>query len=178
MEVDRGGFVPDAWRAHAYEDRPLPIAEGQTISQPSTVAFMLGLLGVEKGDKILDIGAGSGWAACLMGYLAGEEGAVHACEINQKVGHFGKKAVENSGLGNVDYRIGNAADLWKENCYDKIYSGAAFREIPRDLEESLNKSGALVAPTQSNDIRRISKKDGKFEEKVYPGFVFVPFLEE
>ncbi|MFO7807417.1 MAG: class I SAM-dependent methyltransferase [Candidatus Moraniibacteriota bacterium] len=179
LKVDRGYFVPERWQAYAYEDYPLEIAQGQTISQPTTVAFMLELLEVEEGDKILDIGAGSGWVSCLLAFLSGRNGEVDAFEINKSIGDFGREAVLKAGFENVNYTIGNAAKFWnKKKKYNKIYSGAAFEEIPLKLKESLLNEGVLVSPSQDNCIRKIIRKKSSFAEEVYPGFVFVPFLED
>jgi protein-L-isoaspartate(D-aspartate) O-methyltransferase len=179
LAADRINFVPEILREYAYEDQPLPIAQGQTISQPSTVAFMLELLDVKEGDEVLDIGAGSGWVSCLLGFLVGIKGKVEAFEINEEVGRFGKKAVSESGFENVEYTIGDAADFWKSGkFYNKIYSGAAFETIPENLKKNLRTEGVLVAPTRDGCIRRIAKEEKGFKEDCYSGFVFVPFKEK
>ncbi|MEA1926253.1 MAG: protein-L-isoaspartate O-methyltransferase [Patescibacteria group bacterium] len=177
--VDRSGFVRDDLQRFAYDDSALPIAEGQTISQPTTVVFMLELLDVKKGQTVCDIGAGSGWVSCLIGLLVGKKGHVYAYERNKTVGEIGKENVEKNGAENVTYAIGNAAKLWHKHApYDRIYSGAAFETIPKDLLQQLAIGGILVTPTQDGNIRTISRQgENDFVENAYYGFTFVPFVE-
>ncbi|MCK5080931.1 MAG: L-isoaspartyl protein carboxyl methyltransferase, partial [Candidatus Moranbacteria bacterium] len=101
LVVDRKKFVPEKFQEFAYYDQPIFIASGQTISQPATVAIMLELLGTQPGDKVLDIGAGSGWVSCLLSHLIGEAGKVYAYELNKKVGAFGKEVISNSNFENI-----------------------------------------------------------------------------
>ncbi len=179
LAVDRKKFVPKDAKEFVYQDSALPLFEGQTISQPTTVAFMLSLLDVRKGEKILDIGAGSGWTSALLANLSGKEGLVFAFEINKEVGTFGKDNLEKAGFENVRYFIESAEKRWRDFApYDKIHSGAGFEKIPKDLKKFLKIGGILVAPTQAGDVRKIVRKsEDDFEEKIFPGFVFVPFIE-
>lgn len=178
IAVDRINFVPENIKDLAYKDSPLVLSDDQTISQPSTVAFMLELLDVQPGNKILDIGAGSGWVSCLMGKMAGEKGQVFAYEINENVGMFGQNNVEVCHVQNVQYEIADAAAKWIENApYDRIYSGAAFEEITYEIKDLLAVGGILVAPTQDGNLVKIFREseDVYIDEKFY-GFVFVPFI--
>ncbi|MFW5884907.1 MAG: L-isoaspartyl protein carboxyl methyltransferase [Patescibacteria group bacterium] len=178
LAMDRINFVPEKWRSYAYLDKPIEITEGQTISQPTTVAFMLELLGIRKGDYILDIGAGSGWVSCLMGSLTGKSGKVYAYESNPSMGMFGKKAVYFHCRRNVIYTIGKVQNYWhKINKVDKIHSGAAFKKIPENLLDKLKINGVLIAPTQKNDIQKIERTVKGFKKTSYPGFLFVPFRD-
>lgn len=179
-KVDRCNFVREEQESLAYNDEPLPTACGQTMSQPSTVAFMLENLKVEKGQKILDIGGGGAWISCLLGYLVGETGHVYSFEINQEVGRIGKENIEKCDAKNVTYEVGNAADLWGEYApYDRIHGAAAFKAIPEELKELLTVGGILVAPTQDGNIRVIKREsENKFLEEAHHGFVFVPFIEK
>jgi protein-L-isoaspartate(D-aspartate) O-methyltransferase len=175
-KIDRISFVPQNLKSEAYGDYPLPIGDGQTISQPTTVAFMLEALGVKKGNKILEIGAGSGWVTALLAGLVGENGFVYAYEINQRVGQFGLSNLSKTGYQNYSYKIEDAKECWQKNApYDRIISGAAFSEIPKELGSLIKKDGIIVVPTQGMDIQKITKiSEMKFEKEVYPGFVFVP----
>jgi len=178
QKVDRKNFVPENLKAMAYSDQALPLTAGQTISQPTTVVFMLERLKVEPGQKILDIGAGSGWASCILGELAGDKGEVFAYEINKEVGKLGEKNVKEFGLKNIHYFITDAAKAWQKNApYDRIHSAAAFEKIPEDLKQALKIGGILVAPTADGYMRKITRvaKD-EFKEEKYYGFVFVPFI--
>jgi protein-L-isoaspartate(D-aspartate) O-methyltransferase len=178
FDVDRIGFVPKKLNDAAYLDKPLQLADGQTISQPTTVVFMLEFLDVLPGKKVLDIGAGSGWVSCLLANLVGRAGEVYAYEINQKVGAMGLKNVRDCRTENLKYFIADAADKWKDDApYDRIHSGAAFCEIPQDLLRNLKIGGILVAPTQDGyvkKIKRIGEDEFKIEERF--GFTFVPFI--
>jgi protein-L-isoaspartate(D-aspartate) O-methyltransferase len=177
-KVDRRDFVKNSLKDFAYQDRPLLVGERQTISQPTTVAFMLNVLNPKKDQKILDVGAGSGWVSCLLAQTVGKNGRVYAYEINKTVGEIGKRNVKNSGFQNVHYFVKNAAEEWKKfSPYDRIYCGAAFRKIPESLLGQLKEGGIMIAPTQKNDIRRIIRiSDKRFEEEIFPGFIFVPFV--
>ncbi len=179
LSVDRRNFVKEEFRGYAYLDRPLPIAENQTISQPTTVAFLLNLLDVQKGQRVLDIGAGSGWTSCLLSFLVGDKGIVDAFEINRQVGEVGLKNVENFNVSNINYRIADLSQKMDElPAYDRILSGAAFEKVPDKLLGKLKINGILVIPTQENDIKKITRlaKDD-FKQEIFPGFVFVPFVE-
>jgi protein-L-isoaspartate(D-aspartate) O-methyltransferase len=176
LKFSREQFVPQELVAHAYEDAPLPIGQGQTISQPFTVLFMLKLLDVKQGDNILEIGAGSGWQTALLSHLAGKEGRVWAYEINETVGEFGKQNLAKFKLSNVDYIIDDAVCHWERHApYERIIGGAAFGKIPHELKKLLSIGGRLVAPTQAQDVRLITRKNNsQFDEDVFYGFVFVP----
>lgn len=178
LTVDRKNFVPEQLRDFVYEDSALPLAEGQTISQPTTVVIMLELLDAQKGQKVLDIGAGSGWVSCLLGKLVGEQGKVFAYEINETVGKMGLENVKKFGAPNVHYEIADAADKWKEKePFDRIHSGAAFEKIPDDLKKVLKIGGILVAPTKDGYVRKIVRtSEDEFNEEKHYGFAFVPFI--
>ncbi|MBI1961720.1 MAG: protein-L-isoaspartate O-methyltransferase, partial [Parcubacteria group bacterium] len=186
----REKFVPADLVNHAYEDRPLPIGEAQTISQPYTVVFMLELLDAQPGQNVLEIGAGSGWQTAMLSYLisplltkegvGGGAGHVWAYEINKAVGQFGKKNLENAGVSvkaaqsvHAAYAIADASRHWDEHePYDRIIAGAAFSEIPDELRQLLKVGGRLVAPTQEQDVRVIERVgQNEFDERIYPGFV-------
>ncbi len=178
LVADRKKFIPVEFSRFAYFDQPIPIGEQQTISQPATVAFMLELLAVQPGQRVLDVGAGSGWVTALLAHLVGTTGWIQAYELKKRVGQFGQKAVVDFKLKNVEYLIADAAQYWtKKGLFDRIYVGAAFRKIPSNLILQLKDDGILVAPTQQNDLRKITRVGDKFEETIYPGFVFVPFLD-
>lgn len=179
LAVDRINYVPERLRDLVYHDSPLVLAEGQTISQPTTVAFMLEMMDIQKGNKILDIGGGSGWVTALMAYLVGEEGFVYAYEINELMGMIGAENLQRNMVKNASYEIVNAADVWEKYApYDRIYSGAAFQSIPMKLKEQLAIDGVLVAPTQDGYVRRVTRaSDTEFHEEEFYGYTFVPFMD-
>lgn len=178
-EIDRIDFVPKSKRCYSYTDEPLPLTEGQTISQPTTVIFMLELLNIKQDQKLLDIGAGSGWVSAILAHLTGKKGKVYAYEINPEVGKIGLKNLKKFRFSNIYYKIVQASDEWKNNTsYDRIHSGAAFLKIPEELKQSLKTGGILVVPTQDGNIKRITKiSKNKFKTENFFGFSFVPFIE-
>jgi len=182
LAFPREEFVPAEEFHRAYEDHPLLIGQGQTISQPRTVVFMLEELGAQEHDNVLDIGAGSGWQSALLSYLVGNRGHVWAYEIlEQEVGKFGKANLEKFNLENVDYFIGDASEHWTEHApYNRIISGAAFDNIPEELKDLLEIGGCLVTPTQDHNMVCISRTaeegEKEFIVKNTFGFEFVPFI--
>jgi len=183
LACPREYFVPQRLKNDAYGNYPLPIGQGQTISQPLTVIFMLELLKVKPGQKVLEIGYGSGWQTAMLSYLAGAKGHIYAFEIKERVGQFGKQNLTNFCTNNLNHWYKNYAlfeggydpKFLEYAPYDRIISGAAFSQISQDLIDTLTVKGRLVAPTQHNDIRVISKDSKEsIREQIIPGFVFVP----
>jgi protein-L-isoaspartate(D-aspartate) O-methyltransferase len=142
--VPRHCFVPDDARAQAYLDRALPIGERQTISQPSMLALMLWELEVKPNHRVLEIGAGSGYAAALLGQLAAE---VVAVEIVSKLSQRARALLERLGYGNIRVVEGNGHDGFRERApYDRILVSAAAEEVPDELLRELVPGGRLVMP--------------------------------
>lgn len=176
-KVKRADFLPKEMGNLAELDEALPIGHNQTISQPLTVAFMLELLQPEPGDKILDIGSGSGWTSALLAEIAGKEGKVIALEIIPKLKEFS----ENNAAkyqGNIDFICANGFKGYsKEAPYDKILASASLQEeLPKFWKEQLKIQGIIVTPIK-NSIWMFKKiNDQEFEKTEYPGFAFVPFV--
>lgn len=178
-KINRADFVPEELKAEAQMNAPLPIGYGQTISQPLTVAFMLELLEPKEGDKILDVGSGSGWQSSLLAYLVGNGGGVIAIERIPELSEFGKDNSKKYNFKNLKFVVGDGSKGYeKEAPYDKIIvAAAAFDKIPEELKKQLKIGGRMVIPVE-NSIWLITKKDNnKYEEKEFPGFVFVPLVE-
>jgi len=175
--VDRKYFVPKELEAFIYEDRPLPIGEGQTISQPSTVAFMLELLAPMRGEKILDIGSGSGWTTALLCHIVGEEGSVLGLERVDDLLERGRKNLKKFHFGS-HCRIEKADEILgrPSEKFDRILVSASAETFPVLLVNQLNIGGVLVIPVQNDilKITRIAKEQVKRE--VYSGFRFVPLI--
>ena len=178
-KIDRKHFIPEDFREHIYIDRPLPIGKDQTISQPSTVAFMLERLEPQKGDKILDIGSGSGWTTALLCQIVGKEGSVLGLERHDELVEKGQKNLAGLGLGD-HCRIEKAgAELGKPGeQFDKILVSASAEEIPEELFAQLKVGGILVIPVKNSIFRFKKLSDTKVEAQEFPGFIFVPLIRE
>lgn len=180
--VDRKLFVPEEHKAEAYENKPLPIGFDQTISQPLTVAFMLELLQAQPGDKVLDVGAGSGWQSALLSFIVGETGKVVGME---RIAELKNSAVDNlMQCPELDQRItmligDGSVGYAPEAPYDRIVAAAVSEEsVPVEWKDQLKIGGTIVAPVGQSIVfmRKITPE--KFEMKSYFGFSFVPLIKE
>ncbi|MCH7883472.1 protein-L-isoaspartate O-methyltransferase [Patescibacteria group bacterium] len=181
--IDRADFVPEELRASAYVDEPLLIGSGQTISQPYVVAFMLNLLDPEPGEKIMDIGAGSGWQTALLAHIVGEEGKVFALERIPELCEFGRSNVSKYNFtkkGIVEWFCQDATKGLRQRApFDKTIAAAALDgEIPQAWKDQLNAYGKMVVPIDASVWLFHKQKDGTFHETEFPGFAFVPFLKD
>lgn len=143
-EVPRHRFVPDVLVAHAYEDRPLPIGYGQTISQPYIVAKMTELVEPKKGNRALEIGTGSGYQAAILSRLVAD---VYTVEIIESLGVAARERLATLGYKNVEVRLGDGYYGWPEKApFDCIVVTAAANHVPPPLIEQLKPGGRLVVP--------------------------------
>jgi len=179
-EVKREDFMSKDLTEKAYEDTALPIGYGQTISQPYTIALMLSELKLKKGQKILEIGSGSGYVLALMSELVGKSGKAYGIEIIPELVKMSKKNLRN--YKNVLVYNRNGSEGFPEKApFDRILLSAACRVIPESLMAQLKVGGILVAPKGSRFeqeiivIKRRSKNEFELLKKL-PGFVFVPFI--
>ena len=187
-KINRADFLPDDLKDEAGFNAPLPIGYGQTNSQPLTVAFMLELLQPQPGDKILDIGSGSGWTSALLAWCVGEEGRpldgargkVLAIERIGELCEFGKNNVSKYNFikkGIIEFICADASHGFKgQALFDKILVSAAAEEIPKELREQLKINGRLVLPVKNSIWLVIRKSADKFDEKEFYGFSFVPLV--
>lgn len=144
LKVKRHLFVPMSERKYAYEDRPLPIGYGQTISQPFIVAYMTELLDLKGNEKVLEIGTGSGYQAAVLSLIAKE---VYSIEIVGKLAEESAERLERLGYRNVKVKAGDGYFGWPEYApFDAIILTAAPKEVPKPLIEQLAVGGRLVAP--------------------------------
>ncbi len=183
-KIKREDFVPESLKNEADINAPLPIGYGATISQPLTVAFMMELLQPESGDKILDIGAGSGWQTAILAHIVSQNGGgrVFAIERIPELVEFGKKNVAKYNFlekGIVEFILGDGSrGLEKEAPLDKIIVAAAAEKIPDAWKKQLKIGGRLVVPVGSSIWLLIKKNENKFEEHEFPGFAFVPLIQD
>ncbi|MDD3434668.1 MAG: protein-L-isoaspartate O-methyltransferase [Candidatus Pacebacteria bacterium] len=178
--IKREEFIPSDIKDLAYSNEALPIGFGQTISQPLVGAFMLELLNPLPGEKILDIGAGSGWTSALLAHCVSPTGIVIAVEIIPELVEFGKSNVAKYNFltkGIVKF-IG--ADGKKgylpEAPYDKILASASAQEIPKDWYNQLKIGGRMVVSRNQSVVVVDKLEANKYQEKIYEGFVFVPLV--
>ncbi len=175
--VDRKYFIPESFEEYIYIDAPLPIGNDQTISQPSTVAFMLELLEPREGDKILDIGSGSGWTTALLCSIAGEKGSVQGMERVESLVEAGSRNLAKFDFGphctiqKAGERLGKPGET-----FDRILVSASSSEIPEELFEQLKPGGVLVIPVRNSIFRFRKLSDGRITKEEYPGFRFVPLI--
>lgn len=177
--IKRANFITDDLKNLAELNEALPIGIGQTISQPLTVAFMLEQLQPASGDKILDIGSGSGWTSALLGEIVGPEGKVTAIERVAELKEFGERNTSRYNRGQIQFILGDGSRGYKKEApYDKILCSAAIqKEVPMAWKEQLKIGGRIVAPIRSSIWLFIKKSDTVLEEIEYPGFAFVPLIE-
>lgn len=180
-KINRRDFLLPEHLEHAAENRAIPINFGQTNSQPLTVAIMLELLKVKDGDKVLDIGYGSGWQTALLAEMTGPAGKVVAIERIPELCRFGEKNVKKYNLKNITFVCADGTKGYnKEEPYDKIIVAAAAEiGIPDVFLNQLKVGGRLVIPIGKYEqdmvvVEKISKND--FKEHRIPGFQFVPLV--
>lgn len=179
LAVDRADFVPEEYQVEAYEDYPLPIGFGQTISQPTTVFFMLELLSPGKGHSILDIGSGSGWTTALLAHIVGEEGKVVGLEVIPGLVEMGQKNLGKYGFpwAKIWQAERGEVGLPSEGPFDRILVSAEFfDEVPQKLIDQLKPGGILVAPAIGSIVKIHKRKDGEVEKDIHEGFAFVPYV--
>ena len=174
LKVERHVFVPTEYQSSAYEDRPLPIGEGQTISQPYIVAFMTEQLELRATDKVLEIGTGSGYQAAILGELARE---VYSVEIVPSLGLSAKKRLEDLGYRNIFVKVADGYLGWPEAApFDAILVTCAPDHIPNPLIEQLKEGGRMVIPvgSYSQALKKIVKRSGEIESSNILPVLFVP----
>jgi len=173
--VDRKDFVREGYGVEAYEDYAIPIGQDQTISQPTTVVYMLEMLDINPGQTILDVGCGSGWTTALLAHLVGEDGQVVGVEIKDKLAEFGQSNLDTYDFPHAEIRQGNAlADTQPEEPFDRLLASAAAPKIPDKLVCQLKKGGILVMPVDKKIVRLEKNPDGTYNRTEKEGFRFVP----
>jgi len=176
--VPRHEFVPETLRQEAYEDHPLPIGEGQTISQPYIVAAMLEHLALQTIDRVLEIGTGSGYVTALLSLLCVE---VYSVERHAQLAALAESTLHRLGYRNMKIRVGDGSQGWPEYApFDAILVSAATPEMPPALFAQLREGGRMVVPigpASSQELQLIRKIGGEPAVRVLEGCRFVPLVE-
>jgi len=180
-KIKRKDFVLEQDQEQADVNAPLSIGYGQTISQPLTVAFMLELLQPQTGDKILDVGSGSGWQTAMLAHIVGKQGKVLAIERVPELKKLGEENVSKYNFvkkGIVQFFCADGTKGLAERApFDKIIAAASGKRLPVAWKKQLKVGGRIVVPIKDSIWLFVKRSEHEFEEKEFPGFVFVPLIE-
>jgi len=175
--IPRHEFVPLDFRSQAYGDHPIPIGEGQTISQPFIIARSLQALSLDGSESILEVGTGSGYQTALLAVLAR---VVYSIERYAALGHGAETILTRLGLSNVRVVIGDGSHGWREFApFDAIVVSAAAPSVPQSLLDQLSSNGRMVIPVgppQAQELQLVRMHDGKAVVEVLEGCRFVPLI--
>ena len=175
--VPRHEFVPETFRADAYEDHPLPIGEEQTISQPYIVAAMLEHLALRSNERVLEVGTGSGYVTALLALLCAE---VYSVERHARLAASAETTLQRLGYRNVKIRAGDGSRGWTEYApFDAILVSAATAEMPQALFEQLREGGRMmvpVGPSSCQELQLVRKVRGQPVVEIFEGCRFVPLV--
>jgi len=176
-KVPRHAFIPDKSLENAYGDFPLPVGEGQTISQPYMVALMTQYLDLKPGDRALEIGTGSGYQTSILAELAKE---VYSVERFAVLAERAQMVLNDLGHANIKIKVGDGTEGWEEFApYDAIVVTAGAPAVPEPLVEQLAEGGRLVVPVGggfSQTLTLVKKQEGKIAQEEICGCVFVPLV--
>jgi len=175
LKVPRHAFVPEPYTRYAYDDSPLPIGGEQTISQPYIVALMTEELDLKPGDRVLEVGTGSGYQAAVLAEIAAQ---VYTIEIIDFLGLRAEEVLKGLGYSNVHVKIGDGYEGWPDEApFDKVIVTCAPTEIPEPLVAQLAEGGIMVIPVGeagSQFLYRVRKQAGRVETERVTPVSFVP----
>lgn len=175
-KVPRHKFVSESMISYAYNDEPLPIGEGQTISQPYIVAYMTERLQLRDNERVLEVGTGSGYQAAILAEIAKE---VYTVEIIESLSLKAQKVLRELGYKNIYFKVGDGSLGWPEHApYDAIMVTAAPENIPKTLQEQLNLSGRMIIPVgvAFQELILIVREKKKYKKKSLIPVRFVPLI--
>jgi protein-L-isoaspartate(D-aspartate) O-methyltransferase len=181
MRVERHHFLPRHLWPHAYEDRPLPVAEGQTISAPHMVAMMAEMLELAPGMKMLEVGAGTGYHAAVYAELV-RPGKVFTVEVVPRLAEFAEDNLRRAGYDDVKVVLGDGSrGLPEEAPFDRISVAAAAPQVPQPLKQQLKDGGIMLVPVgemYGQDLFLVRRKGDTYSEASMGGVMFVPLVGE
>ncbi len=177
--VERHLFVPVEYAKQAYADHPLPIGEGQTISQPYIVAIMTEVLDLDKSSIVLEVGTGSGYQAAVLSQICD---SVYTIEIFESLGLKAQKLMKDIGFNNVKVKVGDGYEGWTEySPFDAIIVTCAPTHIPQALKDQLKEGGKMIIPvgeSYAQELVLLEKRNGKIKKKDIIPVRFVPMIDE
>ena len=177
LRIPRHEFVPEQYRDQAYEDHPLPIGEGQTISQPFIVALALQALNLQGNERVLEIGTGSGYQTALLAVLAK---SVFSIERYASLARSAETILARFGLDTVRLKIGDGSWGWPEYApFDAMLISAAAPKVPQSLTEQLSEGGRMVIPVgpqAAQELQLVRKQESQFSIEKLEGCRFVPLV--
>jgi protein-L-isoaspartate(D-aspartate) O-methyltransferase len=178
VKTPRDAFLHVEEQDYADLDAPLSIGYGQTNSQPTTVRMMLEWLDVKPGQKVLDVGSGSGWTTALLACLVGPKGRVVAVEKVPELVKFGETNVKKLGRNNISFHVAKSGVFgWPDDApFDRILVSAAPDQLPDELLDQLKLGGKMVIPVKTTMLVLEKTPDGRIKREAYPGFSFVPLV--
>ena len=178
-EVKREEFITPELEPRAYEDRPLPLLRGKTISQPTTVMIMTAALELKEGERVFEIGTGSAYQAAIIAKMVRSRGQVISTEIIPELVVQGRKNLKKAGINNVKvFEEDGSKGMLQYAPYDKIIITAACKEFPKPLVEQLKPGGIIVGPIGSRNeqemVKGVKDKNGRLDLELLGPFLFTP----
>lgn len=178
-DVKRENFISPHLRQYAYDDKPLPILRGKTISQPTTVMIMTHALQLKPGDKVFEIGTGSGYQTAIIAKLIGKKGKVITTEVIPELFNLAKLNLKKEKISNFEiYEEDGSKGMPSKSPFDKIIITAACNDFPEELLQQLKINGIIVGPIgnreEQNMLKGVKQKDGTLEIQSLGSFLFSP----
>ena len=178
-DIKREDFLPDNLKYRAYEDMPLPLIRGKTISQPTTVMLMTHALELQVGDKVFEVGAGSGYQSAIISKIIGDKGKVITTEVVPELVSLAKQNILKAKINNIEiFEDDGSKGIPEEAPFDKIIITCACKEFPKPLLDQLKLEGIILGPVGNKNeqemVRGFKDKNGKLELEFLGQFLFSP----
>ena len=177
-DVNREYFINETLKDRAYEDIPLPLMRGKTISQPTTVMIMTSLLELQPQEKVFEIGTGSGYQAAIIAKIVGPEGKVISTEVVPELVQFARENLKKANINNVSIHEEDGSKGIPNEIFDKIIITASCKEFPKPLLDKLKPNGIIVGPVGNKQeqemVKGIKDKSGHLQLEFFGAFLFTP----